>query len=105
MMARPTCTASDAPAAPEPRASGSRSSQRTSVATSASSPEAWACLTASVPLPTASALRHGRDDHDRLLGRRQVAGLEARLRAAVRLVEPFDKGIGRLEEPDLRRAV
>ena len=56
-------------------------------------------------VPAASALRHGRDDHDRLLGRRQVAGLEARLRAAVHLVELLDERVGRLEEPDLRRAV
>src|SRR5689334_12322427 len=103
MTARPTYTASDAPAAPEPRASGSRSSQRTSVATWARSPGAWAWLTASGPHPTASALRHGRDDHDRLRGRRQVAGLEARLRGAVRPVELLDEGVGRLEEADLRR--
>ena len=55
----------------------------------------WPRRTASGTRPEGSALRHGRDDHDRPLGSGQVAGLEARLRAAVHLVELLDKRVGR----------
>ena len=57
------------------------------------------------PRARSRALRHGREDHGRAVGDGQVAGLQARLTAAVHLAEALDERVGRLQEPDLRRAV